>query len=85
MDEDEIDSWYEEQKDNALEDYMKNIENTKNHEESQRIYEAKLSKIIEKYNRLMSQKLKINNHANQGKLARFFSESVKKISFKPKR
>jgi hypothetical protein len=60
MDEEEIDSWYEEEKQKCLDDYLKEIENSKDHEVAERKYEAKLNKVMEKYNKLMTRFLSKN-------------------------
>ncbi len=57
MDEEEIDIWYEEEKQKCLDEYLKDIEAAKNREESQRKYEMKLNKIIDRYNRVMTTNL----------------------------
>lgn len=53
MDEEEIDIWYEEEKQKCMDEYLKDIEAAKNREESQKKYEVKLNKIIVKYNKMM--------------------------------
>ena len=54
MDEEEIDVWYEEAKQKSLDEYMLEIEQSKNHEDAEKKYNLKLSRIIERYNKLMN-------------------------------
>ena len=57
MEEDEIDSWYEEEKQKVMEDYLKDIELGKAREISEKKYREKLAKTIARYNKLMIEKL----------------------------
>ena len=95
MEEEEIDSWYEEEKQKCMDEYLKNIETVipekikdnqgsknskdflKNHEESEKVYNDKLNKLIDKYNRLMSES--IQNKKN-GKMKRVISR-IKNMFF----
>jgi len=77
MDEEEIDSWYEEEKQKCMDDYLKEVETTKNHEEAEKKYNDKLNKIINKYNQLMAEKLQ---YKKAGKFEKFIS-SLKRIFY----
>ena len=57
MEEDEIDGWYEEEKQKIMDDYLKNIEDGKNKVVSEKKYRDKLAKTIARYNKLMDEKL----------------------------
>ena len=61
MEEDEIDSWYEEEKQKLMDDYLKDLEDKKDHDVSQKKYEDKLNKLIEKYNKTMEEKIRQKN------------------------
>lgn len=61
MDEDEIDSWYEEEKQKCMDDYLINIEKSGNHDDAEKKFDARLSKAMEKYNKLMNDFLKKKN------------------------
>lgn len=78
MEEEEIDAWYEEEKQKCMEEYLKEIEAAKNYDEAERRYDGKLNKIINKYNRLMTEKLQ-NKKTN--KFERFISSLKRKIYF----
>ena len=82
MEEEEIDSWYEEEKQKCMEEYLKNIETTKDHEEAEKKYNDKLNKLIDKYNQLMAKAIQ---GKKTGKLKKFIS-NIKRtiISFKKK-
>ena len=53
MDEDEIDSWYEEEKQKHLDEFIKRNEDGKDKQESERKYKIKLAKTISEYNKKM--------------------------------
>ena len=77
MDEDEIDSWYEEEKQKRMDEYLSEIEAEKNHEEAEKKYENKLGKVINRYNELMNETMQ---NKKTGKLKRFLF-SVKSAIF----
>ena len=58
MEEDEIENWYEDEKQKAMDDYLKDLEDKKDHDISQKKYEQRLEKTIEKYNKLMEENIK---------------------------
>lgn len=58
MDEEEIDAWYEEEKQKCMDDYLKGIEESKNHEAAEKRYKERLGKAIDKYNKLMEDAIK---------------------------
>jgi len=62
MEENEIDSWYEEEKQKCMDDYLKDLEDKKDHDISQKKYEDKLNKLIEKYNKTMEDKIRQKNY-----------------------
>lgn len=76
MEEEEIDSWYEEEKQKCMDNYLKDVETTKNYEESEKKYTAKLNKIMNKYNKLMTEKLQ---NQKMGKLKKFISKIKTKL------
>ena len=61
MDEDEIDNWYEEEKQKCMDEYVINIEKSKNHDEAEKGFDDRLGKVMEKYNKLMNDCLKKKN------------------------
>ncbi len=75
MDEEEINNWYEEQKQKCMDEYLSEIEKNKLHEEAERKYEEKLSKIMEKYSKLMEKFIQDNTVTK----ATFFSKIKDKI------
>lgn len=75
MDEEEIDSWYEEEKQKYVEQFAAEIEKLKNHESAEKAYNDKLNKLIQKYNKLMLEKLQ---NKKNGKLNIFLSK-IKRI------
>ena len=77
MEEEEIDGWYEEEKQKFMEEYLKNIETTKNYEEAEKRYNDRLNKLIDKYNQLMIEAIQ---GRKTGKLKRFISK-IKKVFF----
>lgn len=78
MEEEEIDAWYEEEKQKCMDDYLKDIEITKNHEKAEKRYEEKLGKIINRYNQLMAEKLQ---NKNASKFEKFVSNLKRRIYF----
>lgn len=78
MEEEEIDAWYEEEKQKCMDDYLKEVEITKDYERAEKKYEDKLNKIISKYNQLMSEKIQ---NKKAGKFERFISNLKKRIYF----
>ena len=66
MDEDEIDLWYEDEKQKAVDEYMKELESKKNNKEAETAFNAKMDALMKKYNQLMTEKI-----ANRGKSSRF--------------
>lgn len=77
MDEEEIDNWYEEEKQKCMEGYLKDTETTKNHEEAEKKYDNMLNKIMAKYNKLMEEKLQ---NKKSGKFKNFISKIKTKIN-----
>lgn len=57
MDIDEIESWYDEEKEHAMDDYTKEIEEGRDREKAKEVYEKRLQRAIKKYNALMNEKL----------------------------
>ena len=57
MDEEEIEGWYEEEKQRCMDKYLADLEEGKNKESSQKKYEDALQKAIAKYNKSMFEKL----------------------------
>lgn len=78
MEEDEIDGWYEEEKQKCMDEYLKDVETTKNYEEAEKKYEARLNKIINKYNQLMTEKIQ-SKKSNE--LKNFISSIKRKFYF----
>ncbi len=80
MDEEEIDLWYEEQKDRLTENYRKKIDKSKNREKIKQNYNKALATLHKKYERISDKTIKHN-------LARFFFnyrfEKLKKNIFSP--
>lgn len=58
MDTEEIDLWYEKEKEKALDEYLTRIENNKNRDESEKLYKQKTKKLREKYVVLYEKSLK---------------------------
>ena len=56
MDEEDIDGWYEEEKQKLLDQYLAGIE-SHNREEAEKAYNEKLSTLMAKYNQMMSNML----------------------------
>ena len=61
-----------------MDEYLKDVETTKNYEEAEKKYEARLNKIINKYNQLMTEKIQ-NKKSN--KLKDFISGIKTRINF----
>ena len=78
MEEEEIDAWYEEEKQKCMDEYLKEIEERKNFDEAEKRYEDKLNKIINKYNQLMSEKLQ---NKKTSKFEKFISNLKRRIYF----
>jgi hypothetical protein len=76
MDMEEIDSWYEEEKQKCLDEYIKGIETTHDFDKTEKMYNAKLEKIMKKYNRLMSGKLE---HKDENKLKKIIKHVRSKL------
>ena len=70
MEEDEIENWYEEEKQVLMDAYLKDLEDKKDHDISQKKYEEKLNKCILKYNKLMGDKITKKNSKKKS----FFSK-----------
>ena len=75
--EEEIESWYEEEKPKYMDEYLKNIETARNHEEAEKKYNYKLNKLVDKYNKLMIEAIQ---RKKAGKLKNLVS-SIKNIFF----
>ena len=58
MDEAEINDWYEEQKLKAEEEFVKDLQDKKDHDVSEKRYSKKLKDILDKYNKLMEKNIK---------------------------
>ena len=67
MEEDEIESWYEEEKQKCLDIYINDLEEGKNHDQSEKKYEEKFGKVIAKYNKLMAENIKSKNKKKYSK------------------
>lgn len=52
MDEADIDSWYDEEKEKALDEYMKTLDEKRDKKEAEKKYKEKMKKIREKYEKL---------------------------------
>ena len=52
MDEEDIDIWYDEEKEKALDEYMKAINEKKDKKEAEKKYKKKTKKLREKYEKL---------------------------------
>ena len=66
MDEEEVDSWYEERKQKIFDGYLENIERNKNKEEAEKKYKEEMKKTREKYIDLYEKALKQNySHAQR--------------------
>ncbi len=57
MDEDEINNWYEEQKQAWLDNYVKDLENGLDKIAAEKKYRAALEKILQRYHKLMDENL----------------------------
>ncbi len=68
MDDEEIDSWYEEEKQKCLDEYLREIETSKNHEEAEKRYNDKLGRLIGKYNQMMEKRLEGKKTGKFGKI-----------------
>ena len=89
MEEDEIEQWYEDEKQKAMDDYLKELESarkskisgtnsigSKNHKEAEKIFNAKMEDITKRYNQLMIEKI-----GGKGKNNRF-KDLIEKIKAK---
>ena len=76
MDEDEIDFWYEDEKQKAMDDYLKELEIKKNNKEAETTFNTRMETLMKKYNQLMAEKI-----ANRGKKSKF-NEIAEKITDK---
>jgi len=66
MEEDEIEQWYEDEKQKAMGRYLKELESNKNRDEAEKSFNAKMSDIAKRYNRLMTDKI-----SGKGKNSKF--------------
>ena len=57
MDSEEVDSWYEEEKQKSMDDYAKDIDDGKDKKQALEIYDKRIQSLIAKYNKLMDLKL----------------------------
>ena len=78
MDEDEVESWYDEEKQQAMDEYVKEIEDGKDREKAKEVYEKRLEKAIRKFNLLMNEKL---DTKKKTKLRSFISGIREKLIF----
>lgn len=67
MDEEEIESWYEEQKNQAMDKFISEIQDTKEHTEAQQNYQKKLKEIMEQYKEFLEKSLE-KKQRNKNKL-----------------
>ncbi len=72
MDEDEIDSWYEDEKQRLLDEYTAEIEEKKNYDEAEKKYSQKMDKLVLKYNRRMEGKISAKKPKGAAKKSSFF-------------
>lgn len=68
MDDEEIDSWYEEEKQKCLDEYLKGIESSKKHEEAEKKYNERLDRLMGKYNQMMEKRMSGKKTGKFGKL-----------------
>ena len=81
MELDEIDGWYEEEKQKYMEEYLKALEDKRPKEEAEKLYDDKLNKLLDKYNKMMLEKIE---NKKQSRLGSFISVIKEKISFTKK-
>lgn len=80
MDESEIDQWYEDEKQNAMDRYLKSLDENKNRDEAEKKFNEEMDKIMKKYNNLMVER--IGNEKNgSSKLKYLMGKIAEKISF----
>jgi hypothetical protein len=79
MEEDEIEQWYEDEKQKAMDDYLKELESSKNRKEAEKIFNAKMDDITKKYNQLMMEK--ISGKGKNSKVNDFISKVMNKFNF----
>jgi hypothetical protein len=58
MDEDEIEQWYDAEKEKALEEYTTALEGGKDRKEAEKEFNLKIMEIMKRYNQLMAENLK---------------------------
>ena len=77
MEEGEIEQWYEDEKQKAMDDYLKNLESSKNRDEPERAFNDKMDELTKKYNQLMEDKI-----SNKGSRLRDFTDVlIGKLNF----
>jgi hypothetical protein len=57
MEEDEIEQWYEDEKQKAMDEYLKELESNKNKDEAEKMFNAKMDDTTKRYNQLMAEKI----------------------------
>lgn len=79
MDEDEIDAWYENEKEKALDAYLEKINNIKERDKVESEYHKKLKEIMKKYEDLYNQSKKEKKLKKISKKLNSFKDKI--ISF----
>lgn len=79
MEEDEIEQWYGDEKQKAMDEYLKELESNKNKGEAEKLFNAKMSNTIKRYNQLMTEK--ISGKGKNNKFKDFIGKIKAKINF----
>ena len=79
MTEEEIDAWYEDEKQRIMEEYLNEITKSKDHEKAQREHTAKLDILINKYTKMIEKNKKREIKADRMK--RVFNSIKERIFF----
>ncbi len=66
MEEDEIEDWYESEKEKLFDEYMENIEKFDDHLKHEEEYNSKLCNLMKKYTKLMEKSLSRKGKSSQG-------------------
>jgi len=82
MGEDEVDQWYEEEKQKVMDDYLKEIEDKTKKIKAEEKFHTKMSQISLKYSRLMEKQLLAKNKKkSSNKMLIQFRKLLEKIPF----
>ena len=82
MEEDEIEGWYEDEKQNIVDDYLKELDDGVPKQNAEEKYKKNIASVIERYNSLMNEKLDKKKKGKLGNL--IFNIKARLLTYRKK-